>query len=93
MAWALLALAALAIGAMTANDARDYARFKALEASRDRQRTLLRWLSHALLLFLAMPLAGLALIGRLDYAVYGPRRRKPDAAMSVATLFDRARSW
>lgn len=66
MVWALLAAALLAIAWLIRNDGKSHARFKALAETRDRQRAVLRWARTAFLFWFAMPLAGLALLGRVQ---------------------------
>lgn len=48
------------------NDVRSFKRFRAIEDSARRQRTFLRWARNACLMYLGMPLVGLALLGRLE---------------------------
>src|SRR5689334_21122175 len=83
MAWGLLAIAFAAIGFLVATDVRRYERFKALTDTRTRQQTYVGWLGIAVLLFLAMPLAGLALLGRLEALVRFPTEF---AALSLPRL-------
>ncbi|WP_257215046.1 CPBP family intramembrane glutamic endopeptidase [Sphingomonas sp. R-74633] len=48
------------------NDVRSFTRFRAIEDSAHRQRVLLRWARNACLMYLGVPLIGLALLGRVE---------------------------
>ncbi len=48
------------------SDVRSFRRFREIEDSARRQRVFLRWARNACLMYLGVPLLGLALIGRLD---------------------------
>jgi uncharacterized protein len=62
----LLAVALAVLYRLARRDVQVFARFRAIEDSALRQRVLLRWTRNAFLAFLALPLAGLALLGRFD---------------------------
>lgn len=66
MPWALLIAALLVIAWNALRSARVYARFRSLDETRDRQRAMTRWAAVGFLRWFAMPVVGLALIGRID---------------------------
>jgi uncharacterized protein len=59
----LLAAALGAVGWFMWDDRHEYARFKALADTRDRQRRYRVWIVKSFLLFTGMTLVGLALLG------------------------------
>ncbi len=66
MALALLVVSLAALAWYQRNDVRTFRRFRAIEDSERRQRIFLRWAVRNCALFLGVPLAGLALLGRID---------------------------
>lgn len=48
------------------NDVRSFRRFRAIEDSARRRRTFLRWARNACLMYLGLPLLGLALLGQIE---------------------------
>jgi uncharacterized protein len=66
LAPALLALSLAALAWFQRRDVRTFRRFRALEDTARRQRVFLRWARNACLMYLGVPLLGLALLGRLD---------------------------
>lgn len=79
MAVALLAVALIALGWLARNDVKGFARFRTITDTRVRQRLFLRWAATGCALFLVMPLAGLALLGRLDALWSFPAEFEPAA--------------
>lgn len=84
MAAALLALIVLAILWFAWDDRRDYARFKALTDTRDRQARFRVWIAKSFVVFLVMPTAGLVLLGRLDTLAAIPPEFAPARALIPA---------
>jgi uncharacterized protein len=66
IALALLAVALVALGWAVNADLGEFRRFLTLEYTHTRQRMFLWWVVKYFLLFVVMPLGGLALLGRLD---------------------------
>jgi membrane protease YdiL (CAAX protease family) len=62
----LLLILALVIGLYLRGDIGEYARFKALTETRDRQKTYAKWVWQAFLLFGVASLIALAVMGRLE---------------------------
>jgi membrane protease YdiL (CAAX protease family) len=63
----LLLIASLAVLVwFQRNDVRSFKRFREIEDSARRQRVFLRWARNACLMYLGVPLLGLALLGRID---------------------------
>lgn len=54
------------------SDVRSFRRFREIEDSARRQRVFLRWARNACLMYLGVPLIGLALLGRIDALWYFP---------------------
>ncbi|WP_448662389.1 CPBP family intramembrane glutamic endopeptidase [Sphingomonas sp. CJ20] len=73
----LLAAAVLGCVRLMRRDRVAFARFRVIEDSAARRRVLWRWLAQAMLLFLAMPLAGLALLGQIDAIATPPMAFAP----------------
>ena len=89
---AALLLACLgALAWVTSRDVADYAAFKQMTQTADRQRRYRVWLAKSLALFLASPLACLALLGRLGALTqtppeFGALFRLVQAAVPVAQI-------
>lgn len=89
----LLAGLTVLLAIWTWRDRREYARFKALTRTEDRQRTYARWVAQAFALFTLGAVLCLALIGQLPAiftppAVFAPLMRQAQAAMGeVGGLF------
>jgi membrane protease YdiL (CAAX protease family) len=69
---ALLLACLAALAWVTSKDVADYVAFKQLTESADRQRRYRVWLVKSLALFLALPVACLALLGRFDALAHQP---------------------
>ncbi|MEZ0242260.1 MAG: CPBP family intramembrane glutamic endopeptidase [Sphingomonas sp.] len=82
--WLLFAVALIAVARIVRDDGKSYARFKTLTETRDRQRAMLRWTGVAFLSWLVIPLAGLALLGRVEALWNFPQEFE---------LGDAAREW
>jgi len=63
---ALLTLTLGGLAWFQRNDVKNFELFSAIEDTRRRQRTFLKWAAKSCAFYLGMPLAGLALFGRLD---------------------------
>lgn len=84
MPGALLIAALLVIAWNALRSARRYARFRALVETQDRQRAVTRWAAIGFLQWFAMPLAGLALLGRIDALWVFPPEFEPVALADSA---------
>jgi membrane protease YdiL (CAAX protease family) len=80
VAWALLAVALASVAYFTWTDRTEYARFKALTDTRDRQARYRLWVAKSLAIFVGLSLAGLALLGRLEALWAFPAEAAPAAA-------------
>lgn len=69
---ALLALCLGALWWVTRKDVADYAAFKLLTRTEDRQRRYRKWVLTSFLIFFCAPVACLAVLGRLDAIVTAP---------------------
>jgi hypothetical protein len=76
----LLAAVLAALAWFVRNDRAEYAAFKALTRTDDRQRVLRRWILRSFFFFSGASLAALALIGRLDTLLAAPPEFAPLAA-------------
>jgi len=81
----LLLVAMAALAWFTWRDRAEYARFKRLTETADRQRVYRAWLVTAFLLFLVGSMAVLAVLGRLAATL-----REPDAFLPLTTTLRRA---
>lgn len=63
---ALLAITLAALFWFQRNSVRHFAEFGAIDDTRRRQRTFLKWAAQGCVVYLGIPLIGLTLIGRLD---------------------------
>lgn len=61
----VLAMSLAALAWFQRNDVRGFERFRAIEDSAHRRRVFLRWTRNACLMYLGVPLLGLALLGRI----------------------------
>ena len=73
----LLAVVLAALAWFVRNDRAEYAAFKSLTRSEDRQRVLRRWILRSFLLFTGLSLGVLALTGRLDALLAAPLEFAP----------------
>ena len=73
MVYALLILSLAALYGFQRNDVRNFRRFREIEDSSVRRRQFLRWAAKACAMFLGVPVAGLAILGRLDALWSFPR--------------------
>lgn len=80
MVYLLLALALAANAWFVWTDRAEYARFKALADTRDRQARYRIWAAKSFAIFMGLPLAGLALLGRLEALWHFPSEFLPAAA-------------
>lgn len=71
------------------NDVRGFKRFRSIEDSAARQRTFLRWARNACLMYLGVPLIGLALLGRIGALWAFPMQLFRDA-LTVTPALDGA---
>lgn len=82
MAAALLLAALAALALFVRRDVAEFRRFVSLTRSADRRRTLRKWVAQSFLLFVGMPLAGLALLGRFDAIAGMPAEFAAAAALA-----------
>jgi membrane protease YdiL (CAAX protease family) len=66
MVFVLLAAALVAVGYVVWTDPAEYAAFKALTDTRDRQARYRIWVAKAFAIFIGLPVLGLVLLGRLE---------------------------
>lgn len=83
----LLAVSLAALAWFQRHDVRSFRRFRAIEDSARRQRTFLRWARNACIMYLGVPLLGLALLGQL-HALWEFPVRLFRQALAVAPAFD-----
>jgi membrane protease YdiL (CAAX protease family) len=87
MSFVLLAAVAALLAWFMRTDLAEYAAFKALTRTEDRQRVLRRWTLRSLLFFLGSALAVLLILGRLDSLVHMPAEFRPLSARLSGLLF------
>jgi CAAX protease family protein len=88
MSYFLLAAVAALLAWFMSTDRAEYAAFKALTRTEDRQRVLKRWTLRSFLAFLGAALLVLLILGRLDTLIRMPAEFRPLAGRLAGLLSD-----